>query len=414
MRSLSCVRVGGLRGRNPATLSSADQLLIEAHLEGCGGCRSAADADEIVGALAAYERPVGPAARERAIRSAIDSARTESAPDSIVPARSIPRWAIAGAGLVAAAVIAVVVMRGGATDETAPITDRVVAGHIAVAGAAVAPDGAMPAGVEITSDDGATLALAHATVALGPGTAMIWRPGDSTVELLNGVLDVDVDPAAKRAFRIATARFAVEVLGTRFRVDREGVRVERGVVRVVGSDGTVVAERVVAGEAWTIDLAAGPEVLRATAAVDEIIADELELEPDVIAHEAARSVAELISTGRSRLAARDVAGARRVIRAALAAGPSRAQAAEARTLLAECALVAGNTSDAVKLYLEVSERYAGSTAGGTALFAAARLEANSGRTSQARTLFHSYLDRYPKGQLRREARDRLDILERQR
>ena len=60
---------------------------------------------------------------------------------------------------------------------------------------------------------------------------------------------------------------------------------------------------------------------------------------------------------------------------------------------------------------EVAERYAGSTAGGTALFAAARLEANSGRTTRARTLFRKYIARYPKGQLHREARDRLDALE---
>ena len=94
-------------------------------------------------------------------------------------------------------------------------------------------------------------------------------------------------------------------------------------------------------------------------------------------------------------------------RRALELRGSRANAAEAHTILAECAQMAGQPRAAVERYLLVARRYSNLPAGETALFAAARIEANAGHLQAARDLFERYLERYPDGTLRAEAERRL-------
>jgi TolA-binding protein len=116
------------------------------------------------------------------------------------------------------------------------------------------------------------------------------------------------------------------------------------------------------------------------------------------------SAARLLAQAREAFTRLDHAAAERHADAALDAGPTRAQAAEARTLLAECAHAAGRLDDALSRYEAIAARFGDLPAGETALFAAARLEARRGRTDAARALFTRYLDRYPSGRFADDAR----------
>jgi tetratricopeptide (TPR) repeat protein len=117
--------------------------------------------------------------------------------------------------------------------------------------------------------------------------------------------------------------------------------------------------------------------------------------------------AALLREARAQLAEQHVADARRSLEAALAAARNDGERAEALSLRAECALVAGDLGGAVEAYLRVARSYSSRPAGENALFAAARLEAERGRTAAAATLFERYLSRYPDGRFVKEAGQRL-------
>jgi TolA-binding protein len=109
------------------------------------------------------------------------------------------------------------------------------------------------------------------------------------------------------------------------------------------------------------------------------------------------SAAALLAQAREAFTARDYRRAERLADAALDASPRRAQAAEARTITAESAHAQGRLNDALGRYEAIASRFADLPAGETALFSAARLEANRGHGDAARTLFERYLDRFPSG-----------------
>jgi hypothetical protein len=79
------------------------------------------------------------------------------------------------------------------------------------------------------------------------------------------------------------------------------------------------------------------------------------------------------------------------------------------SLRAEAHLMAGQRAAAVRSYLQVARRFAGSAAGENALFAAARLEAERG-APRAPALLSRYLERYPQGRFVRDARSRMRAL----
>jgi len=97
----------------------------------------------------------------------------------------------------------------------------------------------------------------------------------------------------------------------------------------------------------------------------------------------------------------------------LASGGTRGQQAEAYMLKGDCALVQGDSKSAVRQYLDVSRRFSGLRAAETALFAAARVESNSGNQAAAKKLLLTYSERYPGGQFKSEVGARLRILEAQ-
>jgi hypothetical protein len=282
---------------------------------------------------------------------------------------------------------------------------RVMSGEVEIEGRLYGRDTAIGAVSALRSADGATIALGHAVVELRPGTALRWTASAHELRLDEGRVVADVDPKAQRPFTVSTADFAVLVLGTRFEVALDEVKVERGRVRVVATDGAVLAESLGAGEHLIVPLAAELEQ-GAFDARPVRHGRPTRVKPARSAG-AAKDPGALLIEARAHLAARRVDDARQSIDAALALGRVRSQRAEAMSLRAECALVEGDLATAVEVYLRVARAFAREPAGQNALFAAARLEAERGRSASAAALLERYLARYPRGRFVKEARTRL-------
>jgi len=272
--------------------------------------------------------------------------------------------------------------------------DRFESGEARALGRRLALGESIPESSALWLDEGAALVLGHAHVVAASRAEVLWEPLRSSVDLREGGLSVSVDPAPGRRFRVNASTFIVEVVGTEFQVDGNGVRVSHGVVQVLDRKSETLLAELHAGESWSV-----PVVAPLPSAP---IAGEL----------STKAASEWLIEARRFLAAGAVSKAERAVASALAAKPSRVEAAEAKTLAAECALVGGQSDRAADLYLEVNKRYADLPAGETALFAAARAQANASHHRIAAELFRSYLDRYPRGRFLQEATTRLQALER--
>lgn len=337
------------------------------HAATCPRCRAAAAQDQAVRALIDAAPPPGLSARARDAAFA----RAFAEPSVVAPRRWTARLVPAGLVLAAAAVIAIVVAtRGGSPSEpSAPTTRAIVAG--------------------------ARTTVGHGVVALS-ADGVAWQTGPTDVYLLTGRVDVEVDPAPHKPFRVKTNAFVVDVLGTVFAVSADGVDVSRGAVRVSSPTGEVLVDRLTAGQHWsahTQTAAAAP--LTPPATDDEIVMD-----PDPIGA-AKPDVDKLIETGRVKLSGGDIAGGRKVIEQALAAKPGRKYRAKAELLLAD-SYRDDDPDEAVKRYRAIADRYP--ERGEEALGAAAGLESRRHRTAAARELYQLYLDRYPDGALADQAR----------
>jgi TolA-binding protein len=339
--------------------------------------------------------PLSARARDRALDAALATA--------IAPRRR--RWlAPAGIGvglaLAAAAAVALLVAR----DSSSPVRPHAVA---------LAP--------------AAWTSVGHARVRLAAG-GEAWQAGDGEVRLQAGRVEVEVDPAARRSFRVVAPGFTVDVLGTVFAVELDGVEVTRGAVRITSPSGAVLVERLAAGERWsnarTVRAGAPPPVADEPAAgepeadehtadepvagePDEIAMDELDVATSTPRRAPVRSAQAWLGEARSLLAGGDVAGARAAVKQALAARPPRAVRADAEALIAESHLRAGELDVAVRHFTAVAERYRDLATGEAALFAAARYQARLGRGADARRLLETYLQRYPQGSLATQARTQL-------
>jgi tetratricopeptide (TPR) repeat protein len=209
----------------------------------------------------------------------------------------------------------------------------------------------------------------------------------------------------------------VQVLGTRFTVALREVSVERGRVRVVAPDGREVRV-LVAGQRYSV--ADGGNVLAPVAPLvheaheandtDEAHGAGHASEPSAEPHRAHVDGALLLSDARTQLADRQLERARASVDAALSAQLAPSERAEAMTLRAECALMAGDHAAAVQAYLRVARSFAQLPAGENALFSAARLEMERGRNQEAQRSLQQYLARYPQGRFVKETRLRLRTL----
>jgi TolA-binding protein len=377
-------------------LDEADRLVLEEHLQGCARCRDDRERLAIacrVGASMPAES-IGPRGYGRAIARALMAGPRE-------PTRSHGRarwWTLAIAATGTAAIIAWFVIRSGGADSSGPTASSehlslpaapapdpgplrssapppdvaVVEGTLSRDGVAVPAPAELPANVTLRAATSVRVLAYRVSVIIAASSQIRWAAVERTLVLEAGSVEVDGD-----AVRIATERFRVDVNGAAT-ITTRSLSVRHGTATVIGADGSVLVPRLEAGASWTL-----PEPLPAVA------------KP---------SVQRLLAQARAAFTRLDHAGAERYADAALDAGPSRAQAAEARTILAECALAAGRLDDALNRYEAIAARFGDLLAGETALFSAARLEARRGHTDAARALFERYLDRYPTGRFADDAR----------
>jgi hypothetical protein len=179
----------------------------------------------------------------------------------------------------------------------------------------------------------------------------------------------------------------VEVVGTRFRVTRQGesarVAVQEGVVRVSARGQTVA---VAAGESWP--KAAAP-VAPALPVLDQVPLEQLPLEPASEAEARPRGV-------------RPPARLTPVEPSSPEKPPAPEAATEQHQFEAATRLERSEPGRAVQLYRGL-ENGAGSWAM-NALFAHGRLEAARGNRAEARRILSQYLERFPQGGNAQDAR----------
>jgi len=409
MTSLACLSAGRLIDQRRSGLDDAEQLRLEEHLTQCDDCSAHAAMLDGLRGLVDSEAPSMDGERRSAI---LDDALTAS--DSVrrrEPSVLRRRGPVALATAALAAAAAVLIGLGQDEQPAAPAMvsagDRVLDGAVQVDGAPLPALTALPAGRELSSERGAKLALGPARVELRAGSGVRWQPARHAVTLTQGSLLAEVDPAAKARFVVETPDFQVEVTGTRFWVTLGGVGVEHGSVRVLSADGRVLNAQLTAGSRWNLP-------------VDEAVSTEAAREGQPLPEEAdgnsGRSarradVGDLLLRARASIAPGRTDEARKLLRRALSAGPTRSQRAEARTLQAECALVDGEGRKAARIYRDVADRFRALPAGENALFAAARIHATREQRSRATELLQRYEKRYPKGRFRQEVAARLKALQ---
>ncbi|MBK7583445.1 MAG: FecR domain-containing protein [Myxococcales bacterium] len=363
----ACQRAGVLLERRSAGIAEHERLLLEQHLAECPRC---SEQSRVLAALVEHLSDgdeLSPHARARALSSALTTARSKPL-ERPRPLRVLP-WAAALGALIVGLVLSVgrspvAQLRSFATP---PVLDTQRWDDLELRGTRA-------------------FALAHAQAVLQQGSVAHWLGSAKTLRLDAGSVHVDVDPSPGKPFAVTTPRFRVDVVGTVFDVSLESVRVSRGRVRVTPVGGEAVEVGV--GESWS---APGAETLPPPSAAPR---------PEIDA-------APLLARARKALASGDVGKARASLAVVLAQRSRPVDLAEARTLLAECALVAGDTRSAQKGYADVASRHAGTAAGDSAAFAAARLERDP---IKARGQLNQYLASYPNGRFREEAKARLAAL----
>ncbi len=421
MTGLDCFRIQGALDRRAVGLEEADRLLVEEHLAQCDHCRGDAELRDGLRALMLGQAPVlSSAARSRLVSECVVRANVERPTSAPAPRRhhagilllaamtaSLAVWLVFDAPEMVSDPVAqsvgpsapAVVDSGPAEAMLAERGARVIAGQAQQGGGALDAGETVAEGKVLSTPAAARLVFGHASVQTTANTKLIWTAEASRLRLLSGRVDVDVDVTAGRAFRVQVPTFRVDVLGTRFVVDVDSVDVLRGKVAVYRQGRAAV--ELVAGQRW--------QTARSSAANDQS-GDDARQSPSAptptprqpaVAHVA--DGAAMLTAARRQLAAGRISDAENLVRRAMSGKLSASQRAEAGTLLAECALVGGDKDSAARLYERVAEKHAGTSAGESAAFAAARAKHASGDWPEARALFLRYLTQYPHGRFRADA-----------
>ena len=353
-------------------------------------------------AALAREQPALPrAARERAIQAALAAAMPTTADEPAPMMATAPRrrrsplraLAFGGVAMAAAAAIVVMMLSHRSGGEFSAARDQ---------------------------RPGAALQLGPANITVsGQSPARIAeREKHDGIMLSQGAVKVDLPVDAAHPYRIDTAHFTVIATGAQVEVTQNGVRVTRGSVRVESLQRVILAPSVEAGQSWSVEgglvvIVSDDHPAKAAPAddaaetdgdtarqTDDGAGEPVEDDPRPAAPQP--SAPDELASARRALALGKVGRARAAIARALKAHPRRSQRAEAETLRADCAMVAGDTDDALSGYQAVATVYHGTPAGENALFAAARLAARSGKRDPARALLDQYSKTYPEGRFAHE------------
>ncbi|RLB65890.1 MAG: hypothetical protein DRI90_00775 [Deltaproteobacteria bacterium] len=432
MTSLSCLQASLLLDRRAAGLEEGDRLLLEEHLGDCKRCAQDGLVLTRAAELTAGTRwPLSSVARDRAIEGALEQAGRRTATATGGPGMGtwqagpwqIGRWRPVALAAIAAIAIAVAFGAlsqrtdepqaalaapiGRSLSDAAKLADQLLGGELSADGTAVMPGQGWATGALLSTESGARLWLAHGLVQLAADTGVRWDGATSALSLLRGRVEVAVDASVGRRFAVTTAGFEVEVVGTHFAVGpmaggRTGVEVFRGRVRIFDLPSGKALIELGAGQHWS----ANPTKESATAACGPA---PLACAPASRAAGSA-SPATLLARARTLLAGGQVSAARQLVTAVLARPIAPAAEAEARSLLAECAMLSGDEAAAARRYAEVARKFPGLPAGETALYAAARAQQEAGHDAAASASLRKYLKRYPKGRFAAEAQRRLSAL----
>ena len=415
MKQLGCIRAGMLLDRRAAGLSAAEALRLEEHLASCERCSEDARLLDGLRALSDTQRHdargacthacdrsrVCTGARTAPARASVRSRRPQC--DSARRSRWLRRLrSRCAAGLNQPATPAprpAPPWRRGADGARGPCARRHGRGRRPAASCRRTTRLAR----RVARQRGCAPGTGTGQFELRAGSDVRWNAGARVLRVEAGSVLADVDPSAHQSFVVETARFRVLVLGTRFEVTQDGVRVERGRVRVVAPDGSVLAERVDAGQQY-------------------VVAGEAATARPEAAPRAARARAQCKAgarAGRCRSLARTCArSARRETRERCAGGDrQRARTASGDTRARRSADAArgvcvgrGRPGRRGRAYQRVAHSFAASPAGENALFAAARIEAERGHSAAAVQLLERDLEQYPHGRFEQEARARLQKL----
>jgi hypothetical protein len=376
--------------RSQSERSAADRLELEAHLAECESCANEAS---MFGVLARTmregARELSPRQRQRVIERALRAASAPAAVGRPAERRSA-FWLIAAASAALLGAIGFVIVAQQVKERAGRITSQPA---LVARSAAQALETERPKQADVARDlsnvdapMGTRLDLSGATVEALEPSRFSWHRARSTLELVAGAVRVDVARRFEPNFRVATPGFAVEVVGTQFDVDLDGVSVRRGRVRVTTlSDGKLLAE-LGPGDHFTPTSSQKP----VGGASANVTAD--------------------IARARRELAAGRPAAARALLRPLLLQPLDARQHAEASSLLADCSRFEGDHEAAARAYESVAKKHPNSLAGETALFAKARAELEAGRRDAARASFERYLERYPQGRFRTDAQRHLALL----
>jgi hypothetical protein len=405
MIRLQCARIAPLLQARAAGLSQANALVLEEHLAQCWDCSQQAQLLDGLRALSdAGAAPLSSGARQRAVLQAFAVAERPSQP---IAAGSSWLFPSAFGALAATAIVVLSILR---EPDLSPRADyHLISGSLEHSVRA-AESGEVE--TAIASRSGGVVALAHARVEFRSQTRAAWFAGARFLRLESGSVVADVDPAQHQAFRVDTARFRVLVLGTRFEVSSADVRVIRGRVRVERSDGTELAE-LGPGDSYACPSAPCQPRPKKAAVVsaEPVAASSVVPEPPPAAmRERSNSPAAVerqLDQARLALAERNLARARELVANVLREDLQPRQRAEALSLRAESALVAGDLSGAAAAYRLVAQQFANLPAGENALFASARIDAERLSGGRAQAGLMRYLSRYPNGRFVKEATTRL-------
>jgi ferric-dicitrate binding protein FerR (iron transport regulator) len=380
--------------RSASENSPADRLKLETHLAECESCADeAATLGVLTRAMREPSHELSVRQRQRAIERAL---RVATAPAPVIRprARRSAFWLAAAACAVMLGALGFVLVLQNPPERGARIARLVTR---AAQGAAESIEPKRGDHAEVTRDlsdidapKGTRLDLSGATIEALEPSKFSWHRLRSTVELVSGAVRVNVSRRFEPNFRVVTHRFAVEVVGTQFDVDLEGVSVVHGRVRVTTPSGDELLAELGPGDHFASSSSQKP----ATRAPAEVAAD--------------------IARARRELAAGRVQVARALLTPLLRKPLEARQHAEASSLLAECARFEGDHEAAARAYEAVAKKHPQSLAGETALFAKARAELEGGRRDAARASFQRYLERYPDGRFRTDAERHLTGLKEQR